>query len=130
MTHFDVTMTKRQNIHVSETEKVYCVIMTSFSTKRLEILHKDFHKIVFAHTKFGLVQMKRSGIKGGRSPPPRPERVFDIPAWIGLRFPALSQVYLSLTFQLSQTVVVKVGNEFYFPDRSGQVKQFTAITFY
>ena len=28
--HFDVTMTKRQNTHISETEKVYCVIMTSF----------------------------------------------------------------------------------------------------
>ena len=28
--HFDVTMAKRQNTHISETEKVYCVIMTSF----------------------------------------------------------------------------------------------------
>ena len=43
--------------------------------------------IVFAHTKFGLVQVKGSGVKrgGGRIPPPsRPERVFEIPAWIGL----------------------------------------------
>ena len=32
-----------------------------------------------------------------------------------------SQVYLSLTFQLSQTAVVKV-DELYFPDRSDQVK--------
>ena len=30
--HFDVTMTKRQNTHISETNKVYCVIMTSFVT--------------------------------------------------------------------------------------------------
>ena len=40
----------------------------------------------------------------------------------------LSQVYLSLTLQLSQTAVVKV-DEFYFPDCSDQVKQFTAIIF-
>ena len=40
--HFDVTMTKRQNTHISETEKVYCDIMTRhFLTKKLEILHKD-----------------------------------------------------------------------------------------
>ena len=31
----------------------------------------------------------------------------------------ISQVYLSLTFQLSQTAVVKVEIQFYFPDRSG-----------
>ena len=43
--------------------------------------------IAFAHTKFGLVQMKESGVKrgGGRiPPPPRPERVFEISAWTGL----------------------------------------------
>ena len=34
-------MTKCPNTHISETEKVYCVIMTSFLTKTLEILHKD-----------------------------------------------------------------------------------------
>ena len=34
-------MTKLPNTHISETEKVYCVIMTSFLTKTLEILHKD-----------------------------------------------------------------------------------------
>ena len=56
-------------------------------TKILEILHEDFqHKIVFAHTKFGLVRMKGSGVNGGRIPPPsRHERVFKILAWIGLR---------------------------------------------
>ena len=69
-------MTKRQNTHIPETEKVYCVIMTSFlKTKTLEILHKDF-----AHTKFGLVRIKGSGVKRGGF---RPERVFEIPAWIG-----------------------------------------------
>ena len=34
-------MTKRPNTHISETEKVYCVIMTSFFNQTLEILHKD-----------------------------------------------------------------------------------------
>ena len=41
--------------------------------------------IVFAHTKFGLVQVKGSKLRRGRIPPPRPERVFEIPAGIGLR---------------------------------------------
>ena len=41
--------------------------------------------IVFAHTKFGLVRIKGSGVRGGRIPPPRSERLFEIPAWIGLR---------------------------------------------
>ena len=36
--------------------------------------------IVSAHTKFGLVQIKGSGVKR----PERPERAFEIPAWIGL----------------------------------------------
>ena len=42
---------------------------------------------VLAHTKFGLVRIKGSGVKrgGGADSPPRPERVFEIPAWIGLR---------------------------------------------
>ena len=46
--------------------------------------------IVFSHTKFGLAQIKGSGVKkeGARIPPPsRPERVFEIPAWIGLKVP-------------------------------------------
>ena len=42
MTSFDVTMMKHQNTHIWETEKVYGVIMTSFLSKTLEILHKDF----------------------------------------------------------------------------------------
>ena len=37
--------------------------------------------IVFAHTKFGLVQIKGSGVKS----PPRSERVFQIPVQIGLK---------------------------------------------
>ena len=44
-----------------------------------------------------------------------------------LRSPALSQVYLSLTFLANSCC--KSWNELYFPDRSGQVKQFTAIIF-
>ena len=44
-------MAKRQNTHILETEKVYCVIMT-------------FHKIAFALTKFDLVRIKGSGING------------------------------------------------------------------
>ena len=39
--------------------------------------------------------------------------------------PALSQMYLSLTFQHC----CKNSNEFYFPDRSDPVKQFTVIIF-
>ena len=42
--------------------------------------------IVFAHTKFGLVRVQRSEVKGGRNPPPpRSERVFEIPVRVGLR---------------------------------------------
>ena len=33
--HFDVTMTKRQNTHIQETEKVYDVIMTLFFNQNL-----------------------------------------------------------------------------------------------
>ena len=42
--------------------------------------------ILFAHTKFGLVWMKGSRVKGGGgpNPPPRSERVFQIPVQIGL----------------------------------------------
>ena len=58
-------MTKRLNTHILETEKVYCVIMTSFLTKTLEILHIGFHMIVFARTKFGLVGIHGSGDNGG-----------------------------------------------------------------
>ena len=48
---------------------------------------RTFHKIVFAHTKFGLVQMKENEVKRGvgADSAPWPERVFEIPAWIGLR---------------------------------------------
>ena len=43
--------------------------------------------IVFAHTKFGLVQIRGSGVKRGADSalPPWPEGVFEIPAWIGLK---------------------------------------------
>ena len=51
-------MTKRQNTHISETEKAYWVVMTSFLTKALEILHKDF-----GHSEFGLVRIKKSRVK-------------------------------------------------------------------
>ena len=41
--------------------------------------------IVFSHTKFGLVQIQGSEVKGGRNPPPpRSERVFQISVQIGL----------------------------------------------
>ena len=44
--------------------------------------------IVFAHTKFCLVLIQGSGDKrgGGIRPPPRSERVFQIPVQIGLRY--------------------------------------------
>ena len=43
--------------------------------------------IVFAHTKFGLVQIQGSEVKrgGGGIRPPRSERVFQIPVQIGLK---------------------------------------------
>ena len=42
--------------------------------------------IVFAHTKFSLVRIQRSEVKRGRNPPPpRSERVFEIPVQVGLR---------------------------------------------
>ena len=44
------------------------------------------HMIVFAHTKFGLVRIQRSGVKrGAESAPPQSERVFQIPVQIGLK---------------------------------------------
>ena len=65
--HFDVTMTKRQNTHISETEKVYCIIMTSFfDQKHLKFCTRTCYMIVFSHTKFSLVRIKRSGVKRGR----------------------------------------------------------------
>ena len=42
--------------------------------------------IVFAHTKFGLIRIKGSGVKRGADSAPWPERVFEIPAWMGLIF--------------------------------------------
>ena len=56
--------------------------------------------IVFAHTKFGLVQIKGSGVKRGEYSTPRPERVFEIPAWIGLKLSALLSFYpINLVFK-------------------------------
>ena len=39
---------------------------------------------VFAHTKFDLVRIEGSEVK--KPPPPRSERVFQIPAQIGLKY--------------------------------------------
>ena len=55
--HFDVTMTKRQNTNI-QTEN----FMTSFLSKTLETSREDFHKILFAHTKFGIVRIMESGV--------------------------------------------------------------------
>ena len=42
--------------------------------------------ILFAHTKFGLVRIQGSRVKGGgRNPPPRSERVFHSKAYAILR---------------------------------------------
>ena len=46
---------------------------------------RTFHKIVFDHTKFGLVRIKGTELRGGRIPPLRSERVFKILVRIGLR---------------------------------------------
>ena len=40
--------------------------------------------IVFAHTKFGIVRIQGSGVKGGGGIRPRSERVFQIPVQTGL----------------------------------------------
>ena len=49
--------------------------------------------IVFAHTKFGLVQIQGSGVKKGAESTPRSERVFQIPVQIGLRQYLASKVF-------------------------------------
>ena len=57
--------------------------------------------IVFAHSKFGLVWIKGSGVKrvGGGFRPSRPERVFEIPAWIGLKRTSLEDLaYARVSF--------------------------------
>ena len=41
--------------------------------------------ILFAHTKFGLVQIQGSGVKRGAESTPLSERVFHIPVQIGLK---------------------------------------------
>ena len=50
---------------------------------------RTFHKIAFAHTKFGSVRIKGSGAKGGggreADSAPRSERVFKILVRIGLK---------------------------------------------
>ena len=72
--------------------------------------------IVFAHTKFGLVRIQRSGVKRGEESAHRSERVFQIPIQIGLRDKAkiaflfeiieLSyQVFLGLKYQNLQKIV-------------------------
>ena len=55
--------------------------------------------IVFAHTKFGLVQIQGSGVKRGAesAPPPRSERVFQIPVQIGLKLPFPSKRAMDFT---------------------------------
>ena len=58
-------MTKHQNILIWETEKVKDIIMTPLFYQNTWNFVRGL-KIAFAHTKFGLVQMKG----GGESRPP------------------------------------------------------------
>ena len=53
---------KRQNTWRSRTENVFDVIV---EPKHLKICTRTIHREVFAHTKFGLVRIKRSGVNGG-----------------------------------------------------------------
>ena len=55
-------MRKGLNTYILEAEKVYDVI---FQQNHLKFGTRTFHKIVFAHVKFGLVPTKESGVKGG-----------------------------------------------------------------
>ena len=77
-------MTKRPNTHISVTEKDYCVIMTSFLTKTLEILHDDLSCDCICNTKFRLIRIQGSEVKRGAESDPPSERVFEIPVRVGL----------------------------------------------
>ena len=73
--------------------------------------------IVFVHTKFGLVRIQGSEVKrgGGRNPPPRSERVFQIPVQIGLS-------NRTIMHQFSQTLV----NSQVYPSELLSVKELTS----
>ena len=60
---------------------------------------------MFAHAKFDLVQMKEGGVKRGADSSPRPEPVFEIPAWIGLSFCPLYVTIFS--FVRSRTIEIR-----------------------
>ena len=70
--------------------------------------------ILFAHTKFGLVRINGSGVKRGPdSLPPRPERLFEIPAWIGLKLLVGNNCTLHRRISISTAAVKSTsGNSF------------------
>ena len=65
--------------------------------------------IVFAHSKFGLVQIQESGVKrgggggGGAESVPPSERVFQIPVQVGLKATCLSHCLKFRIFAISVT---------------------------
>ena len=88
-------MTKRQSGHISvligDLDSLLRHYNVIFQSKYLKFCTSTCHKVVFAHTKSDLVQIKGSGFKrrADSAPPLWPVRVFEIPAWIGLRMSKL-----------------------------------------
>ena len=65
--------------------------------------------ILFPHTKFGLVRIQGSRVKrgGGFRPPPRSERVFQIPVQIGLKGLHTISAILEGFFTFSNSLYLK-----------------------
>ena len=73
-------MTKRPNTHIIRDRKsLLCHYDVIFNQKHLKFCTRTCRRIVFAHTKFGLVRILGSEVKRGAesAPLPRPERVFE-----------------------------------------------------
>ena len=69
-------------------------------------MHKDFSYDCFSHTKFGLLRIQGNGVK--ENPPPRSERVFQIPVQIGLKFSSTVEAFEALVFDLAQVSKLNV----------------------
>ena len=82
---------KRQNTWRSRTENVFDVIV---EPKHLKICTMTIHREVFAHTKFGLVRIKRSGVNGGGGG----EGIPIPPAHLNFLYPGPDRVKLFLTY--------------------------------
>ena len=67
--------------------------------------------IVFAYTKFSLVQMQGSGVKrrAESPPPPQSERVFQISVQIGLSYHQLLSSFSLLQFCLIVSYILRIS---------------------